>query len=532
PSALPLLGTALSMVRSEQTHGQYLANRQRWSKPITISETELTFLGATASGVIQQKTGGHYPAPLAALELMLEASMLDLDAALELEAERFAPLFGSPVNRALLNVFFLTDRAKKTEVGRKPAPLSRIGVVGAGTMGRGIAAATARRGVGVTLCDSRADALADGVSAVVTEAAYDRELKGPSADRAADLAALVDASIEPAALGAADLVVEAIFEDAAAKRDLFAKIEPHAGDETILCSNTSTIPISTLAEGLARPDRFCGLHFFNPVRKMPLVEVIRGSQTSDETIARATAFARQIGKTPVVVADGPGFLVNRLLMPYLGEATRLVEEGVPIRDIEKAAKRFGMPMGPITLQDVVGLDVCLHAGRVMRQAFPDRVLESPLIAALVDAGRLGQKSGKGFFDYPPAKPGKPPKGADSAEVVRIRNAACGGQSDTRAERVGSITDRLLLPMLVEATRAIEDGIVRDARELDLAMILGVGFPPFRGGLLFWADTVGAAAIAEKLRPLEALGPRYEVTGLLAEAAKANASFYSLLNSSR
>ncbi|MEM6798657.1 MAG: 3-hydroxyacyl-CoA dehydrogenase NAD-binding domain-containing protein [Planctomycetota bacterium] len=515
-----LTEAALRMILEEQKSEAYLVDRKRWSSPIAISETELAFLGATASAVIQQKTGGHYPAPQAALELMLEASQSDLVTACELEAERFAPLFGSPVNRALLNVFFLTDRAKK-EGGSAKEKVATATVLGAGTMGQGIAAANIKRGVPVLLSDARPEALAAGVSAVVEEAAYDKHAKGPSAAKAVEMAGRISAATEPSQLAGAEVVIEAIYEDADAKQKLFAELEPHAGEATILCSNTSTIPITQLADGLEHPERFAGLHFFNPVRKMPLVEVIRGAKSSEETIARLTAYARQLGKTPVVVNDGPGFLVNRLLMPYMAEAALMVAEGVPIKAIEKAAKKFGMPMGPLTLHDVVGLDVCLHAGRVMQQAFPDRVAPATLVASLVEAGRLGQKNGKGFFDYPRAKPGKPPKGVPSGEVEALIQAE-GGKGNAGEF---DLTDRLMLPMLVEATRAIENGIVTDVRDVDLALILGIGFPPFRGGLFHWADTLGAEVILEKLKPLTPLGKRFEATEIITQAATSGRSFY-------
>lgn len=512
-AATPLVAAAVRMVEAEQASGDYRRDRERWSQPIEQSDAELAFLGATAAAVIQQKTKGHYPAPLAALELMLEASSLELSAACEAEAAAFAPLFGSPVNRSLLNVFFLTDRAKKGSGpsaggGRQPA-IETAAVIGAGIMGQGIAAANLKRGVRVLLSDNRPEALAKGVEGVVREASYNKLTKGVDAELAIERAALVTGVGETEQLGAADLVVEAIVENAEVKRGFFAAIEPVLGDDALLASNTSTIPITTLAEGLKRPEQFAGLHFFNPVRKMPLVEVIRGERTSDETVARLTAYARRLGKTPVVVNDGPGFLVNRLLLPYMNEAALLASEGVPFKEIDRAAKAFGMPMGPLELHDVVGLDTCLHAGRVMHAAFSDRIVPAPMLERLVEAGRLGQKNGKGFYDWAPGKNGKPPKSTPSGEAAALVDG--GGKYD------GGLINRLLLPMLVEATRAIEDGIVTDPRDVDLALILGIGFPPHRGGLFFWSDQLGKEAIHERLTPLASLGKRFEITELLSNA---------------
>ncbi len=516
-----LFEAAVRMIHDDRASGSYLADRERWSQPIAMPENELAFLGATAVAVIQQETKGHYPAPVAALEVLLEGSTVDIDAACKMESERFVPLFGSPINRSLLNVFFLQDRNKKgagtdAAVGEQA---SSLGVIGAGTMGQGIAAVSLRRGVAVTLSDNREQALAAGEQAVLKEAAFDREIKGPNLDRVLELTPHLDTTTNIDRLGECDVVVEAIIENADIKQKLFGAIEQHAKETTILCSNTSTIPITTLATGLSHPERFCGLHFFNPVRKMPLVEVIRGKQTNSATIERAAAFARQLGKSPVVVNDGPGFLVNRLLLPYMNEAAVLLGEGVPIKAIETQAKGFGMPMGPIELHDVVGLDVCLHAGKVLQDAFSDRVVPTPVVDQLVALGRLGQKNGKGFFDWVKDKKGRWKK-QPSAEADQVI-----AELSQPSDATHDLTDRLILPMLVEATRAIEEGIVDDVRDVDLALIMGIGFPPFLGGLFHWADTLGATAIVEKLATWQQLGKRYEPTGMLLQHAETGKKFY-------
>jgi 3-hydroxyacyl-CoA dehydrogenase/enoyl-CoA hydratase/3-hydroxybutyryl-CoA epimerase/3-hydroxyacyl-CoA dehydrogenase/enoyl-CoA hydratase/3-hydroxybutyryl-CoA epimerase/enoyl-CoA isomerase len=531
-----LLSAAIRMIRAEQRSQAFRRDRQRWAAPIDISDTELGFLGATASAYIQQQTKGHYPAPLAALELMLGAAGADLETACQMEAEEFAKLFGSPINRALLNVFFLQDRNKKTAVvtGGRPASASAgeppaatkinsAGIAGAGVMGQGIAAANVKRGIPVALLDANPQALARGVKGVLNEVSYNKHTKGLDVQRAVDFAPLVNATLSDIELCRSDIVIEAIIEDRQAKQHLFNRLEPLMRDDAILSSNTSTIPITQLAEGLERPDRFCGLHFFNPVRQMPLVEVIRGRQTSDATIATAVEYAKALGKSPIVMNDGPGFLVNRLLLPYMNEAALLGCEGADIHAVERTAKAFGMPMGPFTLYDVVGLDIAVHAGRTMAEAFPNRVLPAEIVQQLVDRGRLGQKVGMGFFDYAPAKGGKPPRASNSAEVAKLID-----ECRTEAKRPFSadeLTDRLFLPMLVEATRVFEDGIVADVRDVDLALILGIGFPPFRGGLFFWADEIGPAKIVEKLKQYAPLGKRYEPTAMLTNLAKNNAHFY-------
>jgi 3-hydroxyacyl-CoA dehydrogenase/enoyl-CoA hydratase/3-hydroxybutyryl-CoA epimerase/3-hydroxyacyl-CoA dehydrogenase/enoyl-CoA hydratase/3-hydroxybutyryl-CoA epimerase/enoyl-CoA isomerase len=520
-SAERLLDAAIAMIRAEQQSGDYLADRAQWSGPIEISETELGFLGATASAYIQQQTKGRYPAPLHALELMLGSVSLDLESACQAEAAAFAEVFGSPVNRSLLNVFFLQDANKKdrgVEDELERAEIDSVSVVGAGVMGQGIAAANLKRGIPVTITDTRKEALTAGLAAVLEEVSYNKTIKGPDVERAVRFAPLLSGGSSSSEVGASDLVIEAVVENLDIKRTVLHGIEAKMGEKAILASNTSTIPITQLAAGLKSPENFCGIHFFNPVRKMPLVEVIRGEKTSDHTVASAVAFVKRIGKSPIVVEDGPGFLVNRLLFPYMNEALQLLVEGASIKQVDRAAKAFGMPMGPIALFDVVGLDVALHAGRVMHEAFPDRFADSPLLAELVEAGRLGQKSGEGFFSYK----NKKRKGQDDPAVAE---AIARHATEPREFEPNELSERLFLPMLLEATRVLEAELVRTPQDVDLGLIYGIGFPPFQGGLLFWADTLGAAKIIEMLEPYQSLGVRYQATELLQQMAADGRKFY-------
>lgn len=520
-----LVDAAINLVRIEQARKDYLHDRETWSDPISITETELGFLGVTASAVIQQQTKGHYPAPQSALEVMLEASQMSADAARQLEAAQMAKLFGTPVNAALLNVFFLTDRNKKdsgiegTDI--TPRDINRVAVLGAGIMGSGIGAANVRRCIHLTLTDASESALAKGGQRVLEEASYDRKMKGPSVERAIDYAPLLSLTINDEQIAANDLVIEAIVENIDVKKKIFSRIEPHMAPGAILASNTSTIPITQLAKGLQHPERFCGIHFFNPVRRMKLVEVIRGEQTSDETLATAVAYVKRIGKMPVVVNDGPGFLVNRLLLAYMHEAMELICEGAEIKMIERAAKGFGMPMGPIELYDLVGLDTAVYAGRTMWEAFPDRVTASPVLPAMVKANRLGRKTGLGFYSYknPKQRPEPDPGLADFlAPFLRKKD-----REFTHEE----LSTRILLPMLLEATRVLEDNIIRDPRDIDLGVIFGLGFPPFKGGLIFWADECGAAKIVEMLKPFAELGTRMQPTESLLEMATSGSKFYDV-----
>lgn len=523
-----LRAAAVAMIRAEQQSGDYLSDRQRWAGPIDISRTELAFLKATAEAMIRQKTKGNYPAPLAALEVMIKTAGADIETACQAEAAAFAELFGTAVNRALLNVFFLTDRNKKLTgltreqaAGLTPKAIKQVGVIGAGIMGGGIAAASLRRKLAVTLTDAQPAALAKGVAGILAEVAYDKAVRGPNPQKMAQMAGQLNATTADSEFAGCDVVIEAVVENPGVKRELYQRLEPVLPADTILASNTSAISITSLADGLKHPERFVGIHFFNPVRQMPLVEVIRGEKTSDQTILSAVSYVKSIGKSPIVVLDGPGFLVNRLLLPYMNEALQLIGEGVSIDAVERAAKKFGMPMGPITLYDVVGIDTAYRAGEVMQQAFPDRVVQSPILKAMVDAGRLGQKSGSGFFAY--GGGGKSPKGRPDPSLAAVLEPHVAAPQEMSTEQV---IRRLFLPMVTEASRILEEKKVAAPADVDLGLILGIGFPPFQGGLLFWADTLGAAGIVEQLKAFESLGARYHPTPLLEQLARDGSGFYA------
>jgi 3-hydroxyacyl-CoA dehydrogenase/enoyl-CoA hydratase/carnithine racemase len=519
-----LVDSAVRLIRREKESGEYLRDRKRWAGNISLSDTDLAFLGATSSAFIQQQSKGQYPAPMAALETILAGAGMTSDAACDLEAKGMAKLFGSPINRALLNIFFLTDRNKKdTGVGEGVVAkeIAQMAVIGAGIMGAGIAAANLKRDARTVLTDSNEEALARGARNVLEEVSFQRETKGKDPEKAIKYAAQLVTTQSLEIVAQADLVIEAVVENLEVKRKLYAEVEPRLRSNAFLASNTSTIPISKLAEGLKHPERFCGIHFFNPVRRMKLVEVIRGRKTDDVCVATAVKLAKGLGKFPIVVEDGPGFLVNRLLLPYMDEATKLLEEGNSIDAIDKAAKSFGMPMGPIELYDMVGLDTAVFAGKVLCDAFPTRFQGSQIVPALVAAGRLGTKNGRGFFSYENKKQKK--ETDPSVQAILLPHCDSGGKALSK----DALTHRLFLPMVTEATRILEEKLVRDPRDVDLGLIFGVGFPPFRGGLLFWADSLGADKIVEMLRPFEHLGERYCVTPLLKELATSKKKFYDL-----
>ncbi|MEX0979609.1 MAG: 3-hydroxyacyl-CoA dehydrogenase NAD-binding domain-containing protein, partial [Gemmatimonadota bacterium] len=330
---------------------------------------------------------------------------------------------------------------------------------------------------------------------------------------------LVSGGIEYDGFGTLDLVMEAVVERMDVKRTVLAEVEAHLSPEAVLTSNTSTLSIDEMAEALQRPERFAGMHFFNPVHRMPLVEIVRGSRTDARTLATIHALALRMGKTPVVVRDGPGFLVNRVLAPYLNEAGHLLAEGASVEEIDAVARDFGMPMGPLRLIDEVGIDVSRHAGDVLHRAFGARLTPSAPLVALGESGRLGRKGGSGFYRYENGRE----KGVDP-EVY----AAMGATVPATRVRIpaADIRGRLFLQMINEAARALEDGIVASAGEADLAMIMGTGFPPFRGGLFRFVDCEHPRTVMDRSRDLqERLGPRFAPAPLLVRLAEEERRFY-------
>ena len=312
-------------------------------------------------------------------------------------------------------------------------------------------------------------------------------------------------------------------ENPKVKHAVLAETEKHIREDAILASNTSTISITYLAEALKRPENFCGMHFFNPVHAMPLVEVIRGEKSSDEAIARTVAYANRMGKKAVVVKDCPGFLVNRVLFPYFDGFSKLVRDGADFQAVDKVMERWGWPMGPAYLLDVVGIDTGVHAGQVMAEGFPDRMTLDFKTATEVmfDNERYGQKNGKGFYEYIPDKRGKPKKTV-SEETYKLIAPVVGERKEFDRE---DIIARMMLPMATELARCLEDGIVGTAAEADLALLYGIGFPPFRGGVFRWMDTVGLAHIAEASKKFAHLGKTYELTEGMQAKLAAGETYY-------
>lgn len=469
---------------------------------------------------VMARTAGHYPAPLAAIEALRRGLTHGESAGLEREAELFGALAVGPVSRRLVQIFFATTSLKK-DVGvdlRGPdvRTVERLGVVGAGFMGTAIAGVAAlRAGVDVRLRDTDAERVTRGIIGarkVLDDARRRRRLDRHEHARRA---ALVSGSVDYSGFGRRDLVIEAVFEDLDVKRGALADVEQVVADVCVVASNTSTLPIGRLQEVARRPERVVGIHFFSPVEKMRLLEVIRGPATADWVTATAVQFGRQMGKTVIVVRDAPGFWVNRTLAPYLNEAGWLLEDGASIEAVDAAMKKFGFPVGPFTLLDEVGLDIAAKVSVVLHDALGGRLAPPPAVATLVREGRLGRKSGAGFYRYVRGKRRRDP----SAERT-VGGHGTGRPSDADIER------RLALAMMNEAARAFAEGIVGNPRDGDIGAIFGFGFPAFLGGPLRYIDDCGAAATVTELeRYADAVGGRFAPADVLLDMARRGATFY-------
>jgi len=477
---------------------------------------------AKARQKVMSTTGGHYPAPLEALTVIEKGYGKPIGEGLDAEARHIGRIFGGEVQRNLIALFFATEDVKKeTGVSNpnvKPRTVSRVGVLGAGLMGGGIAQLVADRGIPARMKDIDAKALAHGFGAA---AAIWKEAMRKKRLTRRELSAkmgLLSGTLDYSGFSRCEVTIEAVVEKLSIKRAVLKEWEAAVPRDAIFASNTSTLPIAQIAAEAAYPARVVGMHFFNPVHRLPLVEVIRSERTSDETVATIFALARTLGKTPVVVADRPGFLVNRILAPYLSEAVRLLQEGCSIETVDEAMTDFGMPVGPIALLDDVGLDTAVKAGEILHAAFPDR-MEAAGQESLVEAGRLGRKAGKGFYEYVNGKRGRPSKEAYAA--LRVR------PSEKTPLTENEIVTRLTCPMINEAAYCLSEGVVASPGKLDLALIFGIGFPPFRGGLLRYADTLGAPRIARDLADLAArLGARFTPAPRILELARTGETFYA------
>jgi 3-hydroxyacyl-CoA dehydrogenase/enoyl-CoA hydratase/3-hydroxybutyryl-CoA epimerase len=476
---------------------------------------------------VMKQTHGQYPAPLAALDVIRIGYEQGEDEGFRAESKRFGELAMTEVSRQLVFLFFATNSLKKDPGVDAPVPAPRkvekMGVLGAGFMGAGIASVAVQQGTLVRLKDTDAPRIGRGLAAVrevVRERYTKRQITRQQLD---DMMALTGATTEYTGFGNVDLVIEAVFEDLDLKHRVLREVESFLPEDAIYASNTSTIPIGRIAEAATRPQQVLGMHFFSPVHKMPLLEVIVTKRTTKQATVTAVAYGKQLGKTVIVVNDGPGFYTTRTLSAYMNEAGHLLDEGAAIDAIDKALVDFGFPVGPITLLDEVGIDVGGKVGMVLSEALGIRMAPSEAMRRVVTAGRLGRKGRSGFYKYD--ADGKKGDVDDSIyQIIGARARASAGQHVAIPET--EMVRRCVLAMVNEAARCLQDGILRSVRDGDVGAVFGIGFPPFRGGPFRYVDTVGAATIVRQLQELNNRHPpRFEAAQLLVEMTNSGKTFY-------
>ena len=514
----------------------YQAKRREKQEPLKLNEIEATMVFETSKAFVAGQAGPHYPAPVMAIKVMQKAARMSRDDALREEARGIAKMAGTLAAKNLIGLF-LSDQVLARSgkaLAKKAGKVERAAVLGAGIMGGGIAYQSALKGTPIVM----KDIAQAGIDLGLAEAS---KLLSKQVERgrmsAAEMAGVLN-KIQPAlsydGFDNVDIVIEAVVENPKVKHAVLVETEAQIRNDAILASNTSTISITHLAEPLKRPENFCGMHFFNPVHRMPLVEVIRGEKTGEEAVARTVAYALAMGKKPIVVNDCPGFLVNRILTPYLGAFTGLVKRGIDFIAIDRAMERFGWPMGPAYLCDVVGIDTGVHAGAVMAEGFPDRMKYDfkSCQEVMFEHNRFGQKNGRGYYAYETDKKGRPKKMVDE-DVAALLAPVIDGDESMSDE---TIVDSMMVPMCLEAVRCLEDGIATSATDVDLSLIYGVGFPPFRGGALHYIDDVGidefvtrADELAATAGPLKAL---YLPTEKLREMVTSGDTFFGTAASGR
>ena len=502
--------------------------------PLRLSKLEAMMSFTTAAGMVAAVAGKHYPAPMAAVKTVEAAAGMGRDEALAAEAATFIKLAKTDVAKALVGIFLNDQHIKalaKKAAKQAAKATSHAAVLGAGIMGGGIAYQSASKGIPAVMKDINEKALALGMGEATKLLNGQLEKGRIDGIKMGQVLSAITPTLSYDNVKHVDVVVEAVVENPKVKVAVLSEVEGVIGEDAVLASNTSTIPISLLAKGLKRPENFCGMHFFNPVHRMPLVEIIRGEQTSDETINRVVAYAAAMGKSPVVVNDCPGFFVNRVLFPYFFGFNKLVADGADFAAVDKVMeKEFGWPMGPAYLLDVVGIDTGHHAGDVMAQGFPARMSKEgrTAIDVMYEVNRFGQKNGKGFYAYEQDKKGKPKKVADAASYELLAPIAKPKQDFDKE----AIIARMMIPMINEVVRCLEEGIIASPAEADMALVYGLGFPPFHGGAFRWLDTLGSAKYLDMAQQYQHLGALYEVPAGLRDKARHNEPYYPQVEPAR
>jgi 3-hydroxyacyl-CoA dehydrogenase/enoyl-CoA hydratase/3-hydroxybutyryl-CoA epimerase len=485
----------------------------------TLEKIARPIIFSKARSTVMAKTGGHYPAPLRAIEVIRDGTATTLAAGLELEKQAFGELLVSDVSRALVNVFFATQDIKKSVPLPEPPPsLTKVCILGAGLMGAGIAGIAADSGMRARMKD-RDDASASRGLSYVRGIWNERKKRGSLSSRELEQKMdRVSVTTDYGGFRQAELVIEAVFEDLNVKRQVLKETEEATSDTCVFASNTSSLPITDIAANAKRKDLVLGMHFFSPVHKMPLLEIIETKDTSRRATEVAVAFGRRIGKHVIVVGDGPGFFTTRALSPYMNEAAHLLEEGVAVEAIDKAMKSFGFPVGPITLLDEVGIDVGAKVQKILHHAFGARMDPPPSMAKLIADGRLGRKNSRGFYRYA--------EGSKSKEVDTSVYALMPSGAGQKAMDAKVIQERLFHAFLNESAYCLQEGILRKPVDGDVGAIFGLGFPPWWGGPFRAIDKLGAAVVLETLKRLQGrYGARFDPAPILAEYAASGRKFY-------
>ncbi|APW40275.1 multifunctional fatty acid oxidation complex subunit alpha [Rhodoferax koreense] len=500
--------------------------QQRKRRALPVKTEEIDRIAQAARSRLVTRRPRHQPAAHTALGMMIEAAACERDAALDQEATALGQLARTQAAASLVQGF-LNDQALKRlfmQHLRKGRAVRHAAVLGAGIMGGGIAYTSALHGVPVRLKDIAASQLEVGMQEAARQLDQRVRNGGIAQDRAYAVLASIVPQLDDAGLDAVDCVIEAVVEDLATKRKVLAALEHAVGPDTVIASNTSSLRIDDIATALARPERCVGMHFFNPVPAMKLVEVVRGTRTSDAAVSTAVGYAVAMGKTPIVVKDCPGFLVNRILTPYVSAFVQLVADGADFEQVDRAMEVFGWPMGPAYLQDVVGMDVAAHVGDLIAAGYPDRMprVARHAIKLMVAHQRYGQKNGAGFYRYEADATGRPRRVSAPEAHALVATLQPGGP---RAFSDGEIVERMMLPMIVEAAHALEEGVVATAAELDMALLLAVGFPAHAGGALQYADWLGLAQVVARCDRHAALGPQYAPTARMRGMAARGLRYY-------
>ncbi|WP_027873791.1 fatty acid oxidation complex subunit alpha FadB [Spongiibacter marinus] len=503
----------------------YQARREEKKSPVKLNDIERMMAFTTGKAMVAQQAGKNMPAPVTAVKSMERNATLSRDEAIEVEIDHFIKLVRTPQSNALVGLFLNEQSVSKAAKAAAKAggDVKQGAVLGAGIMGGGIAYQSAYKGTPILMKDIAEAGLELGLKEA-GKLLSKRVARGRmTPDKMASVLSSIRPTLNYDGFDAADVIVEAVVENPKVKHAVLAETEKHIREDAVLASNTSTISISYLAEALERPENFCGMHFFNPVHAMPLVEVIRGEKTSDATVARTVKYALQMGKTPIVVNDCPGFFVNRVLFPYFAGFDMLVRDGADFRHVDKVMESFGMPMGPAYLMDVVGIDTGFHAAEVMAEGFPDRMRHDfkGISQMMFEANRYGQKNGLGFYKYEEDKRGKPKKAEDETALSMAAEA----QQNKAEISDEDILARMMIPMCVETVRCLDEGIVRDPADADMGLVMGIGFPVFRGGALRYIDQMGVKAFVEMADRYADLGKLYQVTDSLREMAAKGESFF-------